>query len=366
MTARVRVFLMAAVLLLAAPLSACGIGKEGQGLFCSTPCKDSKQIRDGFCGCADRAPPPAPHPPSSGGGPLVANCMCNLGEGKYSAWFTGSFVDYKSLPGKTVTISATSCSVLNYCPRRVTGNGETFDTAYGAYRLKIGATGESVFFGENTFWATGALVEQDHSEEMRAARAVARASGSLVQLAAAGDLKALKIQLSTSPLDCRRECAEGGSCTELQPGQQLAQSLGGLRTVVGGKTSGEISQSTLLSLFGQTGDPCRRGDTVIAGGRMSNPGSGCVLRTPINVGANAVQLRIDVPPLLAGGWRSRADGVDIAFDNPTAAPTLSFEGANAQAVESLNALFGGRMTTAGVDGQSARLGTVKGCVLAGL
>lgn len=130
--------------------------------------------------------------------------------------------------------------------------------------------------------------------------------------------------ISAAPTDnsvatCRKTCSSGSPyCLVAELDQSRSQQLGKLQALLLSKPS-SISKAKLMQMFDVDSDECKRGDTSIEHGTISNLGEQCAL----NVDTPVTAITVAIPELLRG-TAAIGDTAIFLFDEPQNRAKLKF------------------------------------------
>jgi hypothetical protein len=315
-------------------LLVCGGFLAGCGNFdaCKNQCS-SGLTHDSFCGCQDYSKhPPATGGPASGSGFDQAACVCQYSSGRVGAWFRYAPSTYGRVP-TNISVVAPTCQDLTVCELTKTGDDSDQYTFFtGRMEMSVSSWQQITNFqtGGQSWTAYGQITQRkallDHKSftprYFTSAQDVAMSFGiGLRHLQ-----RLVQAKRDNSIQGCRATCSAHDSnyCHSQQVLGSDATGLRELRAFLQTKPDA-IPASTLLAMFGIQSDPCKRGDTTLRDGIITNStaseGSCTLIST---VPEHHLSLTIDVPLFLEGSYVSDGQSFEATFSNPETRPRLHF------------------------------------------
>lgn len=163
---------------------------------------------------------------------------------------------------------------------------------------------------------------------------------------------------------CFAECppgANGPSCAiGTPPSGPVASGLSLLASTLATQPQIRIEPPAFLRSFQMAMDPCKRGATLIDGGRLTNSGLACTIRAPYP--PLSLTLRVDLPATLEGALEKRGNITAMRVLSPGAELHFLQRNSAAAAPHQMEARFGGPALMVETDGRVAFVRTRGGCV----
>ncbi|MBX5192617.1 hypothetical protein HJB86_27650 [Rhizobium sp. NZLR3b] len=232
---------------------------------------------------------------------VQADCLCAVeGSNETGAWFRNKPLEYLQ---SAFNVFSASCLSGIDCGAPITGT----------YRLKNAQWTQTTFANGVSYWfAAGDL---DQASQLKPKMTPIPWSPVVrSMLVAVGPLP------DNSLTTCVAACETADlSCFRLQGSQQIT----GLKALHAAllKQPAKIASNELMTMFDTDDDPCKRGDTNLANGQVSNVGDQCILKAPLPIGMDAI---LDMPELLNGQISVAGSEIRSEFNDPRTRARLTF------------------------------------------
>jgi hypothetical protein len=273
-------------------LSGCGI----IGL-CSNSCPKGWVHASADCGCMQTIK----ENPSAPTGGVTASCMCEYSNGRYGAWFKSRPAFYGQ---SNVTVSANTCEYLPLCQLI----DDTYTVIRGTSRLSQTIWGQNInLLNGSIVWYAYGFPEKEGSIESEYLPTLARFVLHMYYL---DDNISVNLAENSLPT-CEAECsAEKSDCLRLNAPPNAAPGLLALHQQLVQKP-GIIKATELQQMFNISDDPCKRGDTSLGDGVITNSGDSCTIEASLQ--DFSFSTYIGVPENLRGSSNIKNNHIYIDF-----------------------------------------------------
>jgi hypothetical protein len=337
-------------------------------IFCNGSACPTGQHHNSFCGCDDDFKNSSPGATPGGASPgtvLTSACICGqepIPSQHAIAYFTWKPSQYGNY-NQRVHVASSGCQDLTACP--IVGEKDEQVVIRGQHTIVPTTWTEytSLISGQRT-WSVQGPVSDGFTDNatpplsptfQRASYIAGNFSKSaMAVLFAQADTT---VTASSNILDCETECDlnNPSPLCEIAPYPDGIQApLQKLKTRIGTASTGKISASELLAMFGQKSDDCKRGDTSIDGSKLTNTGDPCWVST--DLAQLKVKAKIDIPTTLTGTVVTSGARVRIAFPDSSQSATLELSD------KQMNARFGGTIKSVEADATTVRFGMPRACI----
>jgi hypothetical protein len=163
----------------------------------------------------------------------------------------------------------------------------------------------------------------------------------------------------TGPEECERECATHGTfCLRLDipSTDAISRKVTKASGMLSDSTRRKISDQEFMDLFDQPRDPCKRGDTILGGAKISNSGDACDLTTDVQALSKSVQVVVHLPATIAGSRVIRPDFMVLTFADEGTAPHIEIKN------KTFDDDYGGTVQRVSTSTKRAVISTSNGCI----